>query len=136
MNKLYIAIISIVISIQSFGIQETKKEDVVVFHEKEDSKSLKKELTEEEMKELKTKCFKESYYLITEINGILDKEISSPDQSLFKKIQDSTLWKTLNKENKEKFARNIMKWTLEGDEKIAEVKSKIAEYYLTSCENI
>ena len=81
-------------------------------------------------------CYENAYKLTTEINQILDKKISKPEDSLFNKIKTSNLWKSLNKENQEQLAINVMRWTLEGEDKVSSVKLKIASYYLEKCNNL
>lgn len=78
-------------------------------------------------------CFKDAYEIITQMDLILDKE---KGHTLFEKVKKSSYWNSLNEVNKEKLAKNVIKWTLEGDDKIKEVKSKMAEYYIQKCKNL
>lgn len=163
MKKIYFMAIIATVSFQSFGvtglqdIKQEKQDDIanskVISHSghisKEDNSQkestihkgneVNKDYKKPKLKATKLEvdnCYKDSYYAIKEINKILDKNIEEPNQALFQKIKTSNLWLSLNKENKENFARMIIKWTLQGDEKITEAKGKIANYYLNHCKNL
>lgn len=88
-----------------------------------------------EKKASREECYKEAYKQITDINKILDNSsVKGPEEALFNKIKSSNLWNSLNKENKEIFAKKIIKWTMEGDAKINEMKTKITKYYIDHCD--
>lgn len=81
-------------------------------------------------------CIKEAYYMITEMEKILNKTDDNSNEALFNKIKTSNLWKSLNRENKEKLAENVIKWTIEGDGKIKKVKKNMANYYMEYCNKL
>lgn len=81
-------------------------------------------------------CIKEAYYMITEMEKILNKTDDNSNEALFNKIKTSNLWKSLNRENKEKLAENVIKWTMEGDGKIKKVKKNMANYYMEYCNKL